>query len=204
MKKVKFWLLMSVYLLLALADGALTFYNTPDLGMEGNPLVAKLGLGWGALFVANLLGLALLVVLFGFETFRYKTIYTKEVKLTRYCSQIVYHRPDKFWTGILIKDFRPILAILGFVMPYALIAGRAIIVAEWVCITLHVPIDAYWRINQMLFFGRVEIFVAVAVALALMLYWMNREFKTQLPAARELLLSQIGKGRAIDLQEDAE
>ncbi|MBQ7379677.1 MAG: hypothetical protein IJW70_08405 [Clostridia bacterium] len=195
MKKVKFWILMSVYVLLALADGALTFYNTPDLSMEGNPLVAKLGLGWGALLVANLLGLALLAVTFGYETFKYKTIYTKEVKLTRYCSQIVYHRPDKFWTGILIKDFRPILAILGFVMPYALIAGRVIIVAEWVCITLRVPIDVYWRINQMLFFGKVEIFVAVAVAIALMLYWMNKEFKTQLPAARELLLSQIGKRR---------
>ncbi len=204
MKKAKFWILMSVYLLLALADGALTYYNTPDLSMEGNPLVARLGLGWGALIVANLLGLALLVVLFGFETFRYKTIYTKEVKLTRYCSQIVYHRPDKFWTGIMVKDFRPILAILGFVMPYALIVGRAIIVAEWVFITLRVPIDVYWRINQMLFFGHVEVFAAVAVAIALMLYWMNREFKIQLPAARELLLSQIGKGRAINVQEDDE
>lgn len=33
MKKARFWILMSVYLVLVLADGALTYYNTPDLSM---------------------------------------------------------------------------------------------------------------------------------------------------------------------------
>jgi hypothetical protein len=54
-KKLKFWSLIIILILLVFADGLLTFFNTPDLSMEGNPLVAKLGLGWGALAVANII-----------------------------------------------------------------------------------------------------------------------------------------------------
>ena len=32
--------------LIHLMDGLVTFVNTPDLAMEGNPLVSKLGYGW--------------------------------------------------------------------------------------------------------------------------------------------------------------
>ncbi|MBQ5885802.1 MAG: hypothetical protein IIW79_05270 [Clostridia bacterium] len=55
MRKIKFWILIVVLVLLAFADGLLTFINTPDLSMEGNPLVASLGLGWEALAIANIL-----------------------------------------------------------------------------------------------------------------------------------------------------
>ncbi len=59
-KKATFWILIALYLLLAFADGALTYINTPDLAMEGNPLVANLGLGWSALAIANIAVFALM------------------------------------------------------------------------------------------------------------------------------------------------
>ena len=48
--------------LIHLMDGLVTFVNTPDLAMEGNPLVSKLGYGWGALFTANLIGFLIIVL----------------------------------------------------------------------------------------------------------------------------------------------
>ncbi len=48
-------------LLIHLMDGLVTLVNTPDLSREGNPLVSRLGLGWGALFTANLIGFVLVV-----------------------------------------------------------------------------------------------------------------------------------------------
>ena len=195
MKKARFWILMSVYLVLVLADGALTYYNTPDLSMEANPLVAKLGLGWGALFVVNLVTFALTAAAAGYEAFRYQTIETNEIKFTRYSSQIVYHRPDRFWMGVGIKDFRPILASVGYALPVCLVAGRAIIVMEWVGITFNIPMNVYYRINQGIFFGKVELFVAGVLTVVLMLYWLNREFKAQLPAARQRLHAQLAENK---------
>ena len=49
-------------LLIHLADGLVTYVNTPDLKREANPLVSRLGLGWGALFGANLIGFVFIVL----------------------------------------------------------------------------------------------------------------------------------------------
>ena len=49
-------------LLIHLADGLVTYVNTPGLEREANPLVSRLGLGWGALFAANLLGFGFIVL----------------------------------------------------------------------------------------------------------------------------------------------
>ena len=73
MKKARFWILIAIYLLLAFADGALTYINTPDLSLEGNPLVAKLGLGWGALAIANVAVFALFFTASYYSFFKYKT-----------------------------------------------------------------------------------------------------------------------------------
>ena len=70
--KIKYWSLVSANLLLALADGGLTYWNTPDLTMEANPLVSKLGLGWGALAAANVVILGLLFWLAYYSFFQYK------------------------------------------------------------------------------------------------------------------------------------
>ncbi len=45
--KYRFIRLSIANLLIHLMDGLVTFVNTPDLAMEGNVLVRRLGLGWG-------------------------------------------------------------------------------------------------------------------------------------------------------------
>lgn len=62
MKKYRWIWVSALYLILCLFDGLLTYINTPDLKMEANPLVKYLGLGWGALFFANAIGLLIFIL----------------------------------------------------------------------------------------------------------------------------------------------
>lgn len=183
MKKLNFWILIFLLLLLQLADGFLTYINTPDLSMEGNPLVAKLGLGWGALFIANVIAFVFIFIISYYSYFKYKTKYTTETKFTTYCSQIIYDRPDKFWIGIIPKHFAPFWASLGYAELYALIFGRAVLVFEWLYITFN---EEWWTKSYFLFeekycFGRLDILVVIIITVICMVYWFYKEFKEQLP-----------------------
>ena len=181
MKKLKFWSLIIILILLVFADGLLTFINTPDLSMEGNPLVAKLGLGWGALAVVNIIVFAFVFITAYYSYFKYKTVYTNETKFTAYCSQIIYDRPDMFWKGLIPKHITPYLAGLGFSILYALIFARAIVVFEWLCITFNATwTNAYFTFRNTYCFGRVDVFVAMVFAIIGVFFWFYKEFKKQL------------------------
>ena len=181
MKKLKFWSLIIILILLVFADGLLTFINTPDLSMEANPLVAKLGLGWGALAVVNIIVFAFVFITAHYSYFRYKTVYTNETKFTAYCSQIIYDRPDMFWKGRVPKHITPYIAGLGFSVLYALIIARAILVFEWLCITFNATwTNAYFTFRNTYCFGRVDLFVAMFFAIICVFFWFYKEFKKQL------------------------
>ena len=180
MKNIKFWILIVVSVLLALSDGLLTFINTPDLSMEGNPLVAKFGLGWAALAIANIIVFALVFVTAYYSYFKYKTIYTNETKFTAYCSQIVYDRPDMFWKGLIPKHITPYIAGFGFSSLYSLIFARAILVFEWLCITFNITwSNGYFIFRDTYCFGRVDIFVGVIFEVVGIFFWFYKEFKKQ-------------------------
>ncbi|MBR4863378.1 MAG: hypothetical protein IKU07_02280 [Oscillospiraceae bacterium] len=187
MKKIKFWILIAVYLLLAFADGALTYINTPDLSLEGNPLVAKLGLGWGALAIANIAVFILYFFTAYYCYFKYTTVYTKETKYTRYFSQIIFDRPDMFWKGafLLPKRWKPFIAATGFALLYSGIVARLILVLEWLAITLDLPGSYHYFIfEDTYFFGRLDVIAGALVALFCVFYWFYLEFKKQLPQAQ--------------------
>ena len=190
MKKAKFWILVSVYLFLTFADGALTYINTPDLSYEGNPLVAKFGLGWGALAIANIVFFALYFVVAYYSYFKYKTVFTEETKFTRYVSQITFDRPDMFWKGCILppKHWTPCIAAFGFcIFPSAIIA-RLIIVLEWLSTTFNVDSEFvynYFHFRDTYCFGRFDVFVAVIIAVIGAFYWFYREFKKQLKTSSQ-------------------
>lgn len=179
-KKTKFFTLIALYGVLALADGALTYINTPDLSREGNPLVAQLGLGWEALAIANIAIFVLVVALGYYSYFKYQTIYTDQKRFTSYCSQVLYNRPDRFWSGIIVKNWRPYLAAMGFAALYSLIVARVIIVAEWLMVTFDIDMTAYNHFRSTYCFGRLDVVVGVVLALVMVLVWFYREYKKQL------------------------
>ncbi len=191
MKKVKFWVLIAIYLLLAFADGALTYINTPDLSNEGNPLVAKLGLGWGALAIANIVIFILFFAAAYYSFFKYQTKYTDETKFTAYCSQITFGRPDKFWTGLIPKHITPYIAGTGFAFFPAGILARLILVLEWIVVTLYTY--DYHRFRDLYYFyvrycsfertycgGRLDVVLAMVAFFVGVYYWLHGEFEKQL------------------------
>ena len=56
---IRFWFFTLFYTEVTAADLGLTYLATPNLEMEGNPLVAVYAFGWGALLFVNLLTLAI-------------------------------------------------------------------------------------------------------------------------------------------------
>lgn len=181
MKKVEFWILIVLYTLLALADGLLTYINTPDLSFEGNPLVTKLGLGWGALAAVNIIVFILLFFISYYTFFKYKTVYTKETKFTAYCSQIINDRPDKFWSFAIPKHIAPLLASAGYAWLYGLIFGRAVLVFEWLCTTFGATwADGYFYFRNRYFHGKFSVVVAMLTTLFCVFFWLYKEYKKQL------------------------
>lgn len=181
MKKVEFWILIVLYTLLALADGLLTYINTPDLSFEGNPLVTKLGLGWGALATVNIVVFILLFSISYYSFFKYKTIYTNETKFTAYCSQIINDRPDKFWSFAIPKHIAPFLASAGYAGLYGLILGRAVLVFEWLCITFDATwSDGYFYFRNTYLHGKFYVVVVMLITLFCMFFWLYKEYKKQL------------------------
>ena len=63
----EFWFFSLSLIALRLADVGITYVVTPDLRWEINPLVSLAGLGWLALIVANIVGVAVVVLLLYFS-----------------------------------------------------------------------------------------------------------------------------------------
>ncbi len=171
-----------LYVILMLADGLLTLYNTPDLSMEGNPLVTHLNLGWGALITVNLIFFAImfLVCRYAFDT--YQTIVADVPDLKSYISQLFYNRPDKFhWFWYKFpKNWKPFGAWFGYTFVYGLSGGAVVRVFEWLAITFDVNAfyaSRYDQISDEIFFGRVDIFVGLMLYIILTPVWFRKEYK---------------------------
>lgn len=180
-QKIKCGVLVGLYLMLVLADGLLTYINTPDLSMEANPLVAVLGLGWKSLFIVNLLFFILFAAMAWFTFVKYQTIYAGCSRYTQYVSQIAFRRPDKF-VWILYKfpkNWRINLAYIGYAFTYGMIAARIVIVLEWLAATFHFNLEIYNRFCIAYLWGRPDIVLGCVVALAAEFVWFYWEFRKQ-------------------------
>lgn len=176
---IKWVILCGVNLVLAVADGILTYWNTPDLSLEGNFLVAGLGFGWEALLIAN-------VAVFGFCVFtayysfvRYKTVVLKTKNIKEYISQMLYNRPDKFiWLFYKTpKNRKPFYAILGFAFCYSMILGRMIAILEWTAISFKMDLTGYCGFIRMFPFGRMDIVLILIALMILILLWFVSEYR---------------------------
>ncbi len=167
-----------LYFFLMLADGLLTFYNTPDLNMEANPLVTVFHLGWGAIITANVIVFVLVFMSCKYSFDIYKTIVADVNNLKEYDSQIFFNRPDRYrWNFYkLPKNWKPLWALLGYAGTYGLCIAAIIRILEWLMITFDIHSNIYNRINHALF-GRLDICVCITIAIILGFHWINMEYK---------------------------
>ena len=179
-KRNKWLILCAVYLFLALADGFLTYWNTPDLKQEGNPLVAMMGFGWGALLLANSIGFVLTVVLTGcYCFFEYPKL--EATSAFDFFMKLFYGEPYKkswFWYKMVKKEYRKrIWPMVGCAYIYGMISARIVLVAEWLGITFGKSLRWYYRLRVGIPFGRVDIWVGMIICVISIFAWVFKGYR---------------------------
>lgn len=179
MKKKLFWFSTIIYLVLILADGLVTYIGTPDLKLESNPLVAKFGLGWEALFIANFLVFAIFILLSYYALVKYKSPVFKVGTFRQYCSMLFFNRPDKFiW--VLYKfpnNWKFIFACSGYAFIISAPVCRAIVVIEWLFYIPNIRINFIEFIEYKIPFLRFDLLVFLFLFIFYIFYWFYKEYK---------------------------
>ena len=178
--KRNFALLIGLQIGLAITDGIMTYIGTPDLAMEGNPLVANLGLGWGALFTANVVVISLMGLAIYYANVKYKRPVIAGKTFVEYFTILFYNRPGKFiwllykWP----KNWRPCIAVAGYLFGIVMPVARSILIFEWVLYLTDSPFRVYYRkFKSAVPFNRVDVLVGVILYFCLFIYWLRREYR---------------------------
>ncbi len=159
-------------LLIHLADGLVTYVNTPGLEREANPLVSRLGLGWGALFAANLLGFGF-IVLCAWCFCRYVHVHLEAEGMFDYFMKLMHgegYKPRWFWYK-MPGNYRSMYAISGYGLYWGLTAAAPVAVIGWILVMLEVY-PSWW--DSM----RIGYGVAVAVCLLCMYKWTRDGYRS--------------------------
>ena len=111
MKKVKFWILAVISVLLMSAEAFFAYLYVGDWFQIIRSLGAVWGVHWLVILIENIVLLGLLLASSCYSYFIYETVYTDEKKYTAYVSQLLYDRPDRFWNCFCIpKHIAPLIA----------------------------------------------------------------------------------------------
>ncbi len=160
-------------LLIHLMDGFITYANTPDLKREGNPLVSKLGLGWGALFTSNLI-FFLLLVLMTWYAYRYEHIKIPSKSPFDYFMKLMHgenYKPIWFWYKFT-KNYRSTVAFVGYSLYWGLTAGAPAFVFGWIWYML--GFDFWWNSTLIAFA------ISLVVAFLAMYKWAKEGYQLSL------------------------
>ncbi len=185
MKKTKFILACSAYLVTIILDLLFTYIATPNLLLEGNPLSTELNFGWTGLIIVNLITFIGYVIMARYAFIKYKSPVTNETDLKRYLALLNYGDADKYvpmmWK--LPKNWAPQTACLCWSVVCVLPFCRMVIVLEWFLMILGIRnalTEIFFTIVSLFPFGRIDIFLAVIGAWILSFVWIQKEFKKNL------------------------
>ena len=179
MIKRKSFILTLVFLCLTVLDIFLTFTGTPDLRDEGNPISAILDFGWLGLILANVFAIAVFMVFAHIAFDKYKTPLFKVNNFFEFYLMLFYNTKTMIVKPMfkLPKNWMPFFAMISSSACAALIAGRVVVVLEWIAILMGYKHSAYFIIRKGVPLGRVDIWVFVLAFLVSTLVWMQKEFK---------------------------
>lgn len=179
-----FWFWLILYVALALADGLLTYIGTPDLALEGNPLVMILGLGWGALISVNVLVLIVVTAMLYYSLVKYRHPYIPYKDYQRYASTLHTGTPDEF--GATFCKFplkwNATFACFGFALVASLCASRVFLVLEWALYLLGSPIMnhlhyAFRAMPRIYGLSRPDIWISYIVLFITLIGWHLNKYQ---------------------------
>jgi len=168
-----------IFLSLTILDISLTMLATPDLTDEGNPISAFFKFGWIALLLANVFAIAVFAVFayIGFD--KYKTQYFTAQNFFEFYLMLFYNTKTMVVKPMfkLPQNWMPFFAMICSSACAALIAGRVVVVIEWIAILLGYERSAYFMVREHIPFGRTDIWVFILAFLVAILVWMQKEYK---------------------------
>ena len=185
-KNIMFWFFVILNLIMSTADLVLTYIGSPDLSIEGNPLIYVFGLSWESLIISSIIFLAIIVMLLYYTFFRFRRIVIQCEGFKQYVSMLFYNRPDKFiW--ILYKfpknkiGLSYLGASLGYILAIVIPIVKLFAVFLWIGIINNLNIVNVYHNNfnvLMTPFGRIDVFIGgIILALFLWYYWFLKEYK---------------------------
>ena len=179
MIRKKSFILSLIFLCLTIFDIVLTFLGTPDLSDEGNPISAIFDLGWLALVIANIIAIIVFSLFAHIAFDKYKTPYFTVKNFFEFYLMLFYNTKTMVVKPMfrLPKNWMPFFAMISFSACASLIAGRVVVVLEWIAILLGYKDSLYFVIRHHIPYGRADICVFVIAFLVSTLVWMNKEFK---------------------------
>lgn len=186
-KEAQFIILTTLYFVITVCDLLFTYFATPDLMLEGSPLVTSLEFGWAGLIVVNILTFILYFIMAYYAYIKYKSPVSKETDdLKRYLADITYGSGDKAVAGMWKwpKFWAPQIACLCYSVATALPFARLIIVVEWYLMIMKIHAPLFFSIVAVFPLGRIDLFVAVFIAWALSFVWIKREFDLNRQSAK--------------------
>lgn len=180
MRKKIFYALTISYFILTVADLLLTFIATPDLAMEGNPLVVIFKMDWLGLIIVNVITFVLYFAMAYYAYIKYQSpVSAEKTDLRRFLADINYGDPDKVSIGMtkLPKYWAPQIACLCFSVATAMPFARLVIVVEWYLLVWNIEAPTFFSIVAAFPMGRIDFFIALILAWALSFVWIQIEFK---------------------------
>ncbi len=179
MIKRKSFILTLFFLGLTVLDITLTFMGTPDLTDEGNPISAIFNFGWIALVISNVFAIVVFAVFAHIAFDRYKTPRFTAENFFEFYLMLFYNTKTIIVKPMfkLPKNWMPFFAMISFSACIALLAGRVVVVLEWIAVLLGHEHSLYFMVREHIPFGRTDIWVFILVFLVSTLIWMQNQFK---------------------------
>lgn len=188
-KRIKFTILTSLYFAISVCDLLFTYFATPDLSLEGNPLVTNLQFGWGGLIVVNAITFAVYFAMAYYAYIKYVSPVSAETDdIKRYLADITYGSGDKFVKGMWRwpVHWAPQIACLCYSVATALPFARFVIVIEWFLMLMRIHAPFFFSIVALFPLGRIDFFIAIIIAWILSGVWIKREFNDNKKRAAQI------------------
>ena len=181
-RRIRFFIVCGAYFSVTFLDLWLTYLATPNLYLEGNPLVDSLGWGWTGLILINVITCIGYVFMARYAFIKYEPRQSEQTDMKRYLADINYKDPEKSVPFMykLPKDWGPQLACMCWSVCIALPFSRLVIVFEWLLMVLRIRAPLFFSIVAIFPGGRIDFFLAVILAWALSFLWIKLDFKAHL------------------------
>ncbi len=149
----EFWILSFSLVFVRAIDALVTYTITPDLSLEGNPLVLFANQGWTTLLIVNLIVVCLSILLLHFSIRYPADSYPKEsnYNFREFVSHYLYNDKHSFHKIYFFvpHNRKVILSFCGFLFPRVFISWSLLIIIHNLCMihsSVYLHYNLYWNL----------------------------------------------------------